>query len=178
MIRRDLIGALSVPVIAVALSCDVRTGRADDGEAQACALGECDPLCVDVGHYKVTEELVTDTQTGLVWQRRVDVRLPQPEAARDCEGIVIEGIGGFRLPTPPELVAIRYKPGGLFGGGHPYCIPCIDQSAFPDTPADLFWTSRTAPDGTAWYVGFDDGRSHRDAATDPLWVRCVHDRVP
>jgi Protein of unknown function (DUF1566) len=181
MIRRGLLGALSWFASTGTLACDVepfQQARADVAGALACTSGECDPLCVDVGRYKATEAIVTDTRTGLVWQRRVDVRLPQPEAARACEGLVLDGTGGFRLPTPPELAGIRYKPGGLFGGGHPYCIPCIDQSAFPDTPADLFWTSRTEPDGTGWYVGFDDGRSHRDVQSDALWVRCVRDPAP
>jgi|HubBroStandDraft_6_1064221.scaffolds.fasta_scaffold454696_2 hypothetical protein len=175
MIRRGLLGALSLSASTVALACDVQPGRADDPATLACASGECDPLCVDVGRYKVTQETVTDTQSGFVWQRDVGERMAQPDAVRYCEGLVIEGAGGFRLPTPPELAGIRYKPGGLFGGGHHYCIPCVDQVAFPDTPPDLFWTSRTATDGTAWYVGFDDGRSHRDDQSDALWVRCVHE---
>jgi hypothetical protein len=178
MIRRGLLGALSLFASTVAPGCDVQPGRADraeDPEPLACSSGECDPLCVDVGRYKVTQETVIDTQSGLSWQRRVDLRLPQPEAARSCGGLALDGVAGFRLPTPQELDGIRYKPGGLFGGGRHYCIPCIDQVAFPETPPDLFWTSRTEPDGTAWYVGFDDGRSHRDVQSDALWVRCVHD---
>ena len=91
----------------------------------------------------------------------------------------MDGLDGWRLPAPEELSRIRYAPGGLFGGGsgRHYCIPSIDQAAFPDTPAELFWTSCLGPDDTAWYVGFDDGRSHRDARSDELWVRCVHDAL-
>jgi hypothetical protein len=129
---------------------------------------------VEVGRYEVTAEVVLDRQhEGRYWQRRVSERLPQREAARYCEQLSVGGFGGFRLPTPEELRSLRYKPGGLFGGHRHYCVPSIDQAAFPETPAAEFWTSRVAPDGTGWYVGFDDGRSHRDAVTDPLWVRCV-----
>jgi hypothetical protein len=141
------------------------------------AADAVDPLCVDRDRYAVTPDVVTDTRGGRLWQRRVSVQLSQPEAARYCEELLLGGVRGWRLPAPPELGAIRYKPGGLFGGGshRHYCIPSIDQEAFPDTPAELFWTSRVMPDDTAWYVGFDDGRSHRDVRSDRLWVRCVHD---
>jgi hypothetical protein len=156
-------------------------GAAVSGDAAECLPGACDPLCVDVGRYAVTRELVEDRQDGRrLWQRRVSVRLPHPEAARYCAALTLEGVEGWRLPTPRELAGIRYKPGGLFGGGsgRRYCIPSIDQAAFPETPADLFWTSREGPGDTAWYVGFDDGRSHRDLKSDALWVRCTHDPLP
>jgi hypothetical protein len=178
MIRRGSTGALTLLASTAVLACDVPPGNADDAAAVASASDERDPLCVDMGRYRVTRDTVTDRQTGLVWQRRVDMRLPQPEAVRYCADLVLEGARGFRLPTAQELSGVRYKPGGLFGGGHHYCIPCIDQVAFPETPADAFWTSRTAPDGRGWYVGFDDGRAHWDVQSDPLWVRCVRGPAP
>jgi hypothetical protein len=143
-----------------------------------CLPGACDPLCVDAGRYLVTDEVVEDTHGDhRSWQRRASVRLPWDEAVAYCASLTLDGLGGWRLPTPVELGTIRYRPGGLFGGGKSahYCIPCVDQAAFPETPADQFWTSRRMPDDTAWYVGFDDGRSHRDTRTDPLWVRCTRD---
>jgi hypothetical protein len=146
--------------------------------AASCPGGACDPTCVDVGRYDVTDAVVDDTRNGhRLWQRRVSVSLPWEEAVQYCAALTLDGTGGWRLPTPLELEAIRLHPGGLFGGGSKahYCIPCVDQAAFPDTPAALFWTSRRMPDDTAWYVGFDDGRSHRDTRTDALWVRCTRD---
>ncbi|APR84852.1 Hypothetical protein A7982_10201 [Minicystis rosea] len=136
-----------------------------------------DPLCIDPGRYMTTPELVIDKRhDGRIWQRRASERLPQAEAASYCADLVIEGIGGFHLPTPQELGSLRYKAGGLFGGrGRHYCIPSIDQAAFPETPAAEFWTSRVMPDGTAWYMGFDDGRMHRSVVNDTFWVRCVRD---
>lgn len=143
---------------------------------EASASADTDPLCVEAGRYRVLPEVVIDLHNeGRTWQRRASERLPHAEAQRYCAGLVLGGMRGFRLPTPDELNSIRYKPGGLFGGHRHYCVPSIDQAAFPETPAAEFWTSRISPDGTAWYVGFDDGRSHRDDASDPLWVRCVRD---
>lgn len=171
---------LAVAVVLVSLGAPAPAGGegAADREAASCAAAGCDPLCVEPGRYRPTEEVVVDTRAGgRVWQRRVSERLPHPEAARYCAGLVLEGRRGFRLPSPEELSGLRYKPGGLFGGGSSrhYCVPSIDQAAFPETPAAEFWTARVMADGTAWYVGFDDGRSHRDVQSDPLWVRCVRD---
>lgn len=145
---------------------------------ETCPPGECDPLCVEPGRYRTTPELVVDRRNhGRMWQRRVTERLPHAEARRYCADLVIDGMRGFRLPAPEELGSLRYKAGGLFGGGSSrhYCIPSIDQAAFPETPAAEFWTSRVMPDGTAFYMGFDDGRMHRDVVSDALWVRCVRD---
>ena len=150
--------------------------RAPRATADTCVAGEHDPLCVEHGRYRTTHELVVDTRNdGRVWQRRVTARLPHAEARQYCQELVIEGEGGFRLPAPQELGSLRYKAGGLFGGGRSrhYCIPSIDQAAFPETPPAEFWTSRVMADGTAWYMGFDDGRMHRDVVDDALWVRCV-----
>ena len=146
-----------------------------------CLPAACDPLCVDLGRYRVTEEVAYDSASEhRLWQRRAVARLPWEDAIRYCKDLTLDGLRGWRLPSPEELGQIRYKPGGLFGGGHTrhYCIPSIDQAAFPETPADLFWTSRRMPDDTAWYVDFGDGRSHRDVRSDPLWVRCTLDPLP
>ncbi len=165
-----LLLAASVPLL---IAADASCAR-----ASTCGAGECDPLCVDVGRYEANPDIVFDTANGRrMWQRRAAVRLAHDAAASYCAGLTLQGIGGWRLPTTQELMGIRYKPGGLFGGGgrRHYCIPCVDQAAFPETPAEAFWTSRSEADGTAWYVGFDDGRAHKDVKSDPQWVRCVHD---
>jgi hypothetical protein len=169
MIRASVLGATGV------LSAFAITGvPSEDARGGA----PVDPLCIEVGRYAVRGEVVVDGRGGeRVWQRRASERHPHPDAARYCAGLVLDGVSGFRLPTREELSGLRYKPGGLFGGGHSrhYCIPSIDQEAFPETPPAEFWTGVTLPDGTAWYVDFGDGRTHRDDQSDPLWVRCVRD---
>jgi hypothetical protein len=168
---------LPLLVAGVLVAGGARSGALCESTA-TCLPGACDPLCVDVGRYSVTQEIVDDTRDDhRLWQRLVSARLSQPDAVSYCAGLSLGGLGGWRLPSPQELSGIRYKPGGLFGGGssHHYCIPSIDQAAFPETPAALFWTSKANSDDTAWYVGFDDGRMHRDTRTDELWVRCTHD---
>jgi hypothetical protein len=168
-----LVLAMSVPLLVAT--------DASRASSATCGAGECDPLCVEPGRYEVTPDIAYDTANARrLWQRRAAVRLAHDAAARYCSSLVLQGIGGWRLPTTNELASLRYKPGGLFGGGgrRHFCVPCLDQAAFPETPAAEFWTSRTEPDGTAWYVGFDDGRSHKDVKSDELWVRCVHEPLP
>jgi hypothetical protein len=171
-----------VLTLLVATGCDHEnvTGAAgEDGTASEC-VGACDPLCVDAGRYLVAGDVVEDTSDGRLWQRPVDARLTWDDAVDYCATLTLDGLHGFRLPSPDELDGIRYDPGGLFAdpSAHHYCIPSIDQAAFPNTPSDEFWTSSRMPDDTAWYVDFMDGRSHRDTYTDSLWVRCTHDPVP
>jgi hypothetical protein len=150
----------------------VASGLGDSRAASADPGG--DPLCIEAGRYHAAPEMVTDLQNGnRLWQRRVSARLSQPDAARYCADLVVAGMRGFHLPSVEELGSLRYQAGGLFGGHRHFCVPSIDQDAFPETPAAEFWTSRTAGDGTGWYVGFDDGRVHKDVQSDPLWVRCV-----
>jgi hypothetical protein len=174
MIAPDRLSAVEIALLALC----ALVGRAAQGSPPEASA---DPRCVDAGRYEASREIVEDREGGrLLWQRRISARLSQPEAARYCAGLSLDDVDGWRLPSPVELESIRYLPGGLFGDGSTrhYCIPSIDQAAFPETPAALFWTSRLGPDDTAWYVGFDDGRSHRDAQGDALWVRCVHDALP
>ena len=175
MIARDLVGASAL------LLGSARASAPACGATAECLPAACEPLCVDAGRYRVTEETVDDTATEhRLWERRDAARLPWDEAARYCADLAVSGLRGWRLPSPNELQAIRYKPGGLFGEARTrhYCVPSIDQAAFPETPADVFWTSRRMPDDTAWYVDFSDGRSHRDTRSDALWVRCTHDPPP
>ncbi len=137
-----------------------------------------DPYCKDGTRYSVSSGVVFDSaHSNRRWQRSLGPKRTQSSAASYCSSLNLGGTTGWRLPTQSELSDIRLHPGGLFGGGSSahYCVPSIDQYAFPCTPSSLFWTSRVESDGTAWYVGFDDGRTHRDDVNDPLYVRCTHD---
>ncbi len=143
---------------------------------------DCDPLCIDAGRYRVTEEVVDDTAgEHRLWQRRVSERLPWEDAARYCAGLVLDGMGDWRLPSPGRAQWHPLQAGRpLRGRGSPSLLHPVDRSGrLPRRPpADLFWTSRRMPDDTAWYVGFDDGRSHRTVRTDELWVRCTRGPLP
>jgi hypothetical protein len=130
--------------------------------------------CMTLGRYDVAGNAVIDTTDGKVWQRDVvPQRLTQPQAIAYCAALELESRRDWRLPQAEELVNIRLLP-GLIKGGAGYCVPSIDQVAFPDTPADEFWTATTRPEEQGVYTDFADGRSHYADPTVPLHVRCIH----
>ena len=113
------------------------------------------------GRYTTTADTVTDTKTGLTWQRAASTQTYSwSAAAAYCTG-------GWRLPRIKELQTLvdvsRYN-------------PAIDTFAFPGTPAEGFWSS--SPDAVssssnAWLVYFSSGFSGDSSMTGAYRVRCV-----
>jgi hypothetical protein len=102
--------------------CSTRTVTAADG---SCRCPASDPLCPTRGYahftisnvegsglplevsYEVTEELVTDTVTKLVWERPPHAeRTTWAEAKARCDALELGGRDDFRLPGRIELVTI------------------------------------------------------------------------
>jgi len=122
------------------------------------------------------ELTVTDTCTGLVWQRNGPG--PRPtciddplctgvEAQAYCTGLTLDG-SGWRLPTLTELQSIVDTTVAI--------PPTINQTAFPGTPSEWFWTSSPldVSFGDALVVDFGDGSSNGyDTGYWVLRVRCV-----
>ena len=133
-------------------------------------------VCEEPGRYDVRADVVVDTANGgRLWQRAVDPALrSQPEALAYCESLVLGGERGWRLPIVQELQTLRLKPSGLEGGPQ-YCMPSIDQTAFPSTPAAEFWSATVRAAGDGLFTEFDDGRTHPSDLATPMYVRCVHD---
>jgi len=108
---------------------------------------------------------VSDSNTGLLWQQAVDEGAYSWEEAKAyCENLSLDGTG-WRLPTKAELESIVD-----FGRDE----PAIDPVAFPNTPAESFFSSSpyVGIPGSLWYVGFGDG-SEASAGGGALRVRCV-----
>lgn len=101
---------------------------------------------------------VTDSQTGLVWQRCTE---GQSWNGSTCAGIATEftyyealahanNRAGWRVPDIKELAGLvdraRYK-------------PAIDIGAFPGTPSGWFWSSSPSASSAsaAWFVFFTNG---------------------
>ena len=128
---------------------------------------------------------VTDTITGLVWQRdgwnprdgcpfAGNLLCTWAQAQAYCASLALGGMSGWRVPARMELVTIvdftREN-------------PTLDMTAFPITSllasglssAGSFWTS--SPDafhaGSMWLVDFYSGNSDRDDASQYHQVRCV-----
>lgn len=178
--RTDSISVL-LPLLVTATACSA-PASADDAQppaqtAQAPPAVAARPTCSDAeGRYKVIDEFVVDHANGArVWQRFVPEPLfTRDEAAAYCARVTLGRHTVWRLPTAQELMSIELHPAGLIGGPST-CVPAIDQTAFPDTPAADFWTSTVRAAGDAMFVGFDDGRDHFSTLETELNVRCVTD---
>jgi hypothetical protein len=119
--------------------------------------------------------IVTDTITGLVWQRDTsglragcsdghDCLWEEAEAY--CASLVLAGLSGWRLPAAMELVTIV---------DFTRANPAIDPTAFPNTSADGAWTASPCVGswpGLAWAVNVGDGNSYC-AGGATYQVRCV-----
>ncbi|MBI5511944.1 MAG: DUF1566 domain-containing protein [Deltaproteobacteria bacterium] len=126
------------------------------------------------------QPVVADARTKLMWQGCADgssgsscgtgtaTPYTWQDALARCEGRTWGTFADWRLPSRAELASIvdigRYN-------------PTIDPTAFPATPADLFWSSSTAVafPANAWAVSFADGwlEGQIYAKTTSYSVRCV-----
>ncbi len=126
--------------------------------------------------------IVTDTNTGLAWERDMSGARPGcdgnaegvgtctwAEAKAYCAGLSLDG-SGWRLPTLTELESI-------VDAAVPFPGPTIDQTAFLGTPSGGFWTSSPGsgvpPSHWVSIVTFDSGDSFVTPETDYEWTRCV-----
>jgi hypothetical protein len=135
------------------------------------------------GRYTTAADTVKDNKTGLTWQR-VGPTTPYywADAKTYCQALSLGGFSsGWRLPTKKELETLVDRRVASPG-------PTID-SAFPNTPANAFWTSTpyaadSSPDGgspdggspgRAWRVHFGDGNSYSydTTVTVTFNVRCA-----
>jgi hypothetical protein len=121
------------------------------------------PTCVPTRYESHGGGVVLDHATGLTWQQTNDVQqYSWPDAKKYCAA---RG-AGWRVPSLTELQTIL---------DDALEYPAIDQSVFPNTPHDDFWTSTPEAEGTgsAWYVDFFYGASDTDVPTRVFYVRCV-----
>jgi len=134
----------------------------------------------DPGEFVVSSDglTVTDTITGLVWQRDgsgtragcttdpSNLTCTQAEAESYCRALSLGGFSGWRLPGEHELHTIvdlaNYS-------------PTIDTIAFPNTAIGYYWTSSSEglASGTAWAVYFHQGGSTYNALSTLQNVRCA-----
>jgi hypothetical protein len=122
-----------------------------------------------VSRFKPSGQTVYDKQTRLTWQRAVPrERFNWTKAKAYCTGLHLAGKAkGWRLPTDHELMTLIDKSAGG---------PMIDRAAFPETPADAFWSSSHYMGGDtddAWVVSFGDGQTSHINADHIRYVRCV-----
>ncbi len=108
--------------------------------------------------------IVTDTESGLVWQKTYTTNQTWQQALSYCESLTYAGYSDWRLPNKNELSSlINYEKNN----------PASD---FPDMPSKHFWSSSTnACNGLAWNVGFYVGNVGHEAKTTSsyYYVHCV-----
>ena len=134
-----------------------------------------------IGPYTTTNETAADGKTGLMWQRALPPAYPGcsgnaggtladsctwGEAKNYCANLVLAGFQDWRLPSITELESIVKDD---------MRDPAIDTVAFPNTPLAEFWSFSpyVGASGNAWGVGFGDGLSGNNLASNAWRVRCV-----
>jgi Protein of unknown function (DUF1566) len=117
--------------------------------------------------YDIHAKEVRDIATGLRWQRAAAPKGVSFEAARAyCRRLDLLGEKHWRVPTLGELLTLIDERAAA---------PMIDRGAFPEAPAEPFWTSSGFANGgeLAWYVRFDHGNALYGRLIEPFRVRCV-----
>jgi len=117
-------------------------------------------------------QTVTDTRTGLIWQKLYDSTPSTPRTWADslafCEGLSLGGYDDWRLPNIIELESIsddtRYN-------------PAIDP-LFTGANSSSHWSSTTnaLSPNNGWYLWIMDGSVYFNLKNTPLDVRCVRGR--
>jgi hypothetical protein len=108
-------------------------------------------------------DTVTDTVTGLVWQRTLSASsYTWADATNYCTALG----ASWRVPSVKELLTIVDESRSN---------PAIDTTVFPATPNGWLWTSSgsASSPGDAWYVDFYHGTTYRDGKASSSRVRCV-----
>jgi hypothetical protein len=118
--------------------------------------------------------LVTDSKTGLTWQR---CNAGQSFAAGTCSGTASiythqEALAyaktqtGWRLPSVKELASLVDI--SVIG-------PAVNATAFPATPSNYAWASSpySSDPSSAWVVYFADGSVSTSSRSNPYHVRLV-----
>jgi hypothetical protein len=118
---------------------------------------------------------INDSATHLYWDRRRVQKFTQAEASLYCSSLIFVDVG--RLPTVKELLTlVDEDPHEEYDVRHspPLVRKAIDPLAFPNTPTDeAYWTRTPAPGNRFWTVDFTTGTtSPRDPASK-LNARCV-----
>ena len=133
-----------------------------------CVRATTRPRCVHSSRYVgAGAATVTDSETGLTWQRTLDGATTTWTGAKTyCQSLKLPGGGRWRLPSMKELQT-------LIDVGRKE--PAIDLTAFPGSPMEQFWTSSALAGSStdAWFVSFRLGAVNTIDKNSQGFVRCV-----
>jgi cysteine-rich repeat protein len=107
--------------------------------------------------------IVTDSRTGLIWQKEYENNTTWEKALRYCENSTYAGYSDWRLPNIEELKALIND------------LIFYPASSFPGMPTSYFWSSSSLVDSSnwAWYVNFSSGAVDIRYKTSGCLARCV-----
>ena len=146
--------------------CDEAQGDYFGQDAQYAAQGLCIPLSFSANDPESDEAVVTDSNTGLQWQRTIPSEhdFTWEEANNYCKELEYAGHDDWQLPTIYELrTIVNYGKGG------------IDHDFFPGMRYIDFWTSTVDAvygNGKHWFVD-DRGGYGNNGNSLGCGVRCV-----
>lgn len=112
--------------------------------------------------------VVIDNVTHLMWQHPVGTGIYNWSDAKNyCQTLSVAGHQGWRLPTVIELYSLV---------DFTRTDPAIDPTAFPNTPADWFWTSSYVGGSPAYARGalLSLGYTWPDSPPAAYRVRCAN----
>jgi len=122
---------------------------------------------------------ITDNATGLMWVKDplnnpgtpFNILLTWNQAVDSCNGLTFAGHNDWRLPNPKELLSIN---------DFEQDDPSINETFFPNTESDNYWTSTTSKFDTtdAWYIDFVEGSMTLRDKTLGAWARPVRLGIP
>ena len=122
------------------------------------------------GRYVLTAFSVTDTATGLIWERAPAATKYNPaQAANYCAYLVTPDSDAWRLPSMKEIQTLVDES---------RASPAIDLTAFPGAHSDWVWTGTfMAGTSTTWAVDFVRGEvpvaTTAGSLPSTAYVRCV-----
>ena len=128
-----------------------------------CTRGKRQPSASFTTSIMNNDEIVTDSTTGLTWQRNYTYMENLKDALAYCEGLSYAGHTDWRLPNINELVSLvsfeKYSP----------------ASDFPDMPSGIFLSS-SFYDRAPWSLDFSNGFMQIEEYHNYL-VRCVRSDI-
>jgi parallel beta-helix repeat protein len=129
--------------------------------------GQCRSFDHSVNLVINTDETVTDTFTGLMWQKEsTETRMTWQNAIEYCENMSLSDYNDWRLPTMHELRSIV---------NYLKYYPAMNQDFFSGILSSFYWSSTSNANftGNAWGVQFYNGINNNYAKDSSNYVRAV-----
>ena len=155
-------------------------------QAQTC-IGSIDETAAAAGFSDNGDGTVTDLTIGLMWMQCSvgqifsngncigdATELNWQQALLFAHGYKFAGLDGWRLPNIKELASITER----------QCVrPAINETLFPNTPSDDFWTSTPAllDAERAWVIAFFNSSNsikHKNLFVFARLVRNIDPQTP